>query len=340
MVPLKSLQFPIQYLDVCDSLIRAHAGDLQEFHLQCGVSHQDLLNKAGMINGEQFLQAFTLTQSHCSPDRPAILQILEFFPLTAHGVLGMLALASRTLEDAMNAAIEFFPLVMPAFEVSKHNIGNQIHLNFKQVADFGKQNVFFVELVIGALHSIMPFMHIRTDDICVYFAHKPSYDPHLFGQAFHVHTQYEANKNSIVFPRVLLETPIITQSPTLQHLLAAELRSKLQENHNKPMSQQIKRLLQIYIDEHRMIEAESVAHSFNISYRTMVRRLTLEGTTFRQLLDEVTMVYAADLIEHTSKPIAEIAQRLGFSTSANFSRTFKRVTGKNPSELRLTHKYN
>ncbi|MDS7927932.1 helix-turn-helix domain-containing protein [Acinetobacter sp. V102_4] len=53
------------------------------------------------------------------------------------------------------------------------------------------------------------------------------------------------------------------------------------------------------------------------------------------MLDEVSIAYAKELIKHSQKPIAEIAQILGFSSSANFARTFKRITGKTPSMLRL-----
>ncbi|MDS7927933.1 hypothetical protein RMB03_02555 [Acinetobacter sp. V91_7] len=58
IVPLKSLQFPIQYLDVCDALIRSNGGDLLGFHRQCRVSHEELLNESSTINGEQFLEAY------------------------------------------------------------------------------------------------------------------------------------------------------------------------------------------------------------------------------------------------------------------------------------------
>ncbi len=335
MVPLKFLQFPIQYLDVCDALIRARGGDLQDFHRQCGVNHGDLLKQTGMIDGEQLLRAYTLTQSYCTADRPAVLQILEHFPLTAHGMLGMLALASRTLDDAINAAIEFFPLMMPAFDVTRQHIGNQVHLNFERVTDFGTQNAFFTELVMGALHNIMPFLLTPMDEVCVRFTHGVEGEPALYADFFHLQIQHDADKNCIVIPRALLETPIMTQSPTLQRLLAEDLRARFQATHQKPVSQQVKRLLRLYLDEYRVIDTESVALGLHLSYRTLVRRLTDEGTTFRQLLDEVSMAYAEELLGKTSKSIAEIAQRLGFSNSANFARTFKRVTGKTPSMLRL-----
>lgn len=337
-VPLTSLKFPIQYLEVCDGLIRARGGNLQEFHDQCGVTYEDLLNQSAMIDGEQFRLAYTITQQYCIADRPALFQILEFFPLTSHGMLGMLALASRTLEDAMNAAIEFFPLVMPAFKVSRHNIGNMVHLNFERIADFGDQNAFMTELVMGALHSIIPFMLAPMKNIYVQFAHTTVHPNQLYEDAFQMHIQHNADKNCIMIPRELLETPIMTQSPTLQRLLAADLRVKFKETHHKATSQQVRRLIRLYLDERRVIDTESIASNLKFSYRTLVRRLTQEETTFRQLLDEVSISYAIELIEHSSKPISEIAERLGFSNSANFARTFKRITGKTPSEYRQSPK--
>ncbi|ENX17736.1 hypothetical protein F895_00880 [Acinetobacter sp. CIP 64.2] len=335
MVPLKSLQFPIQYLDVCEALICPHEEDLKDFHRQCGVRYEERRNHGGMIDGEQFMRAYTLTQQYCMSDRPALFQILDAFPVTAHGKLGLLALASRTLEDALNAAIEFFPLVMPAFEVSRQNFGNQVHVNFERVTDFGEQNAFFTEMVMGALHSFLPFILTPLDGVYVKFAHVSVYPDALYEEFFHLYVQHEADKNSIVIPRALLETPLLTQNQTLQRQMVEELRIRFQRNHNKSVSLQVRRLLHLNLDEQRIINTESVAQSLKMSYRTLVRRLSQEGTTFRQLLDEVCIAYAKELLEHSQKPIAEIAQHLGFSSSANFARTFKRLTGKTPSEFRL-----
>lgn len=338
LVPLNTLSFPIQYLEVCDSLIRAHDGDLAEFHRHCRVSTADLLDIKTLINGEQLLAAFTFAQRYCDPHQSAVLQILVHFPLTAHGMLGMLALASRTLGDAVNAAIEFFPLVMPAFRVSRQNISDQVKLVFERRTDFGDQNDFFTELVMSVLHKIMAFIQIPIPEVQVYFSHAAtaSFDLVSAYQAvIPAQIHFAAKHNCIVLPRASLDIAITTQSPTLHHMLEAELRERSQRaEHLRPISQRVKRLIKLYLDEGRVIHGDLIADGLHLSRRTLTRRLAEEGSQLPTLYNEVCVDYAVSLLRSSDKSIAEIAHKAGFSNAANFSRTFKRMTGKTPSQLR------
>lgn len=66
------------------------------------------------------------------------------------------------------------------------------------------------------------------------------------------------------------------------------------------------------------------------------------STTFRQLNGispwEYIMVKrienAVSLLENTDKSVIEIAGQCGFNTTANFNRTFKKITGRTPSSYR------
>ncbi len=336
-VPLGSLLFPIQYIEVCDNLIRAQGGDLALFHQQCGVDTSQLLDPMVMINGEQFLKAYSLVQQYCSSDRPASLQVLEHFPLTAHGMLGMLALASRSIGDALNAALEFFPLVMPAFVVTRINDKNRVRLLFERVCDFGVLNAFFSELVLLVLHKIMPFSLQPLSGIQVAFQHQLSH-PHAcyeaeLGMAISISDQ--APENSLSLPKSLLSIALITQSPTMHQLLQNNLRQRMQGMYQlKPVSLQVRRLIQLLLDENRSISAEVVASHLHISSRTLTRRLTEEGSNLAQLHREIAVEYATWLLQNSSKTISQIATKSGFSNESNFSRAFRQVTGKTPKQFR------
>ena len=336
LLPLQSLMFPIQYLEVCDALIRAQDGDLAELHRRCAVSTQDLLEMTAVINGEQLLTAFIVAQEYCAPDRPAVLQILEHFPLTAHGMLGMLALASRTLGDAMNAALEFFPLMMPAFTVTKQSIGTETHLLFERRTDFGSQNAFFTELVMTVLHKIMVFMQIPIRSVQVYFSHPAAMQNIApYEDAMAIKFYFDAKQNIIIIPRSALDIPLTTQSPTLHHMLEKSLRERMaRAEYLTSVSHRVKRLIRLYLDENRVINGDVIAEALNLSRRTLARRLAEEGSPLPLLQNEVCIEYAEELLKLSHKSIAEIAYKVGFSNAANFSRTFKRITGKTPSHLR------
>ncbi|MEP4149232.1 MAG: AraC family transcriptional regulator [Halioglobus sp.] len=76
-----------------------------------------------------------------------------------------------------------------------------------------------------------------------------------------------------------------------------------------------------------------VAQALNISTRTLYNKLESAGTTYREVLDDTRRGLAEDYICQ-GLPIYEIAYLIGFSDTANFSRAFKKWTGKSPIEFR------
>ena len=76
-----------------------------------------------------------------------------------------------------------------------------------------------------------------------------------------------------------------------------------------------------------------VAQALNMSTRTLYNKLESSGTTYREVLDDTRRTLAEDYILH-DLPIYEIAYLIGFSDTANFSRAFKKWTGKSPIEFR------
>jgi AraC-like DNA-binding protein len=77
-----------------------------------------------------------------------------------------------------------------------------------------------------------------------------------------------------------------------------------------------------------------VAKRLHTSVRTLQRRLTDGGMSFRQLRDLARCEMAAKLLTETNMPVAEIAHRLGFEEPASFSIAFRRWSGLTPSQYR------
>ena len=74
----------------------------------------------------------------------------------------------------------------------------------------------------------------------------------------------------------------------------------------------------------------TVARELCITERTLHRRLALEGTSFRGLLDEVRATLAGELLK-SGLTVEETAKRLGYSETAAFTRAHIRWSGRPPS---------
>lgn len=77
-----------------------------------------------------------------------------------------------------------------------------------------------------------------------------------------------------------------------------------------------------------------IGEHMGMSNRTLTRRLSEEGTTFRNLIKKIQEEVAKDLLNNSSRNIAEIAFETGFSEQSAFNRAFKRWTGLSPLEFR------
>jgi AraC-like DNA-binding protein len=64
------------------------------------------------------------------------------------------------------------------------------------------------------------------------------------------------------------------------------------------------------------------------------RRLKGDGTSYQTLLGQTRQQRALWYLSHTHQTVEEIAGRLGYTDTTNFSRTFRRRFGKAPSDVR------
>lgn len=78
-----------------------------------------------------------------------------------------------------------------------------------------------------------------------------------------------------------------------------------------------------------------VARRFDMSGRTLQRRLSDRGYSFQTLVDESRRELAERLLRETAYPLAEVAFLTGFSEQSAFNRAFKRWAGQTPRSYRI-----
>lgn len=93
--------------------------------------------------------------------------------------------------------------------------------------------------------------------------------------------------------------------------------------------------LQDYLHRHirQPLSLERVAAAFDTSPASFKRRLGKQGTNFQEQLDVSRRDLALYLYQVKGYGNDEVAQHLGFNDVTNFRRSFKRWTGRIPSEL-------
>jgi AraC-like DNA-binding protein len=90
----------------------------------------------------------------------------------------------------------------------------------------------------------------------------------------------------------------------------------------------------ILTDLVRHASFDSIAERLKMSPRSLRRRLQDEGTSFRELFDEVRAQVAIKYVRDTSLSIEDVTYALGFNDASALRHAFRRWTGAAPYEFR------
>src|SRR3990167_2302678 len=160
-------------------------------------------------------------------------------------------------------------------------------------------------------------------------------DTARFIEQFGLLPEFACAENRISFSRHLLDLPLPRANPHSAQLCEQQCQALLAKRQVRSgLAGQIRdRLLST---PGRLADMEVIASELNISSRTLRRRLEEQGSSFRQLQEEVRQALAEELLAIASLSQEDIAERLGYSEVSNFLHAFKRWKGLTPGQYRQT----
>ncbi len=92
----------------------------------------------------------------------------------------------------------------------------------------------------------------------------------------------------------------------------------------------------VIIDPARPWQFKEVCSRLGVSESSLRRKLQLEKTNFRELLEEARLSHGLSLLLETTQPIGQIADAVGYQSQSRFGERFKRHFGMTPTDLRRT----
>jgi len=81
---------------------------------------------------------------------------------------------------------------------------------------------------------------------------------------------------------------------------------------------------------------ERVAQKLGMSTRSVRRHLGLAGFAFSGIRNDIRETFASRYLLETDMPLEKIADQLGYSDQASFSKAYRSWTGRTPGEVRRT----
>jgi len=129
---------------------------------------------------------------------------------------------------------------------------------------------------------------------------------------------------------IVFDTSLLTKE--IPDILEEPIRSELKEHHITEF--RVERLLESFKSGY-IPNLDEIADMFSVSRRTLERNLQLEGTGFAEIKKRYLQRRSYELLGNSKLSVKEIAERLNYSNSQNFIRTFKSWIGMSPNEYRL-----
>lgn len=149
--------------------------------------------------------------------------------------------------------------------------------------------------------------------------------------------RFGAEENRLIFPAALLAEPLPGHDP-INHKRLVELCEKAASDAEHGATPVLRILAFLETEGNFAAPLSAAAEAMGWSERSLRRQLDLAGTSYRKLVDQVRENRARELLANTDWPIQSIAYALGYDTSSNFARSFKRWTGTNPGAFRRERK--
>ncbi|HKT96038.1 MAG TPA: AraC family transcriptional regulator ligand-binding domain-containing protein [Paraburkholderia sp.] len=146
--------------------------------------------------------------------------------------------------------------------------------------------------------------------------------------------RYGVKRDALVLRSTDLDRPFPGHNPELLDMLTPALASALGELQvGSSISGQVKVVLKRSLASGRP-DLSDVARDLGMSERTLQRRVTEEGKTFRELLVEARQELGRQLLSDPSADIDEVACLLGYQDTSSFYRAFRDWEGVTPTRWR------
>jgi AraC-like DNA-binding protein len=291
--------------------------------------------KVGLHVVEALLVAFQAKY----PDPFVGLRLAEDVQPSTLGSLGFLMQSCATLADLLHVVVRFNGLMSNIGCISVHQAPGEFEVRWDCLAGSTElrrhlcEYIMGISFVVGAL--LLPGTpHPRA----VRFQHVGPTDPVLmkaYTDFFPCPIHFSQPYTSITMLVGVLQMQLPHGDAALRALLERHTQFMLERRKApKPsLADEVGRLLEALVLQGQPTK-EAIARQLGLSSRSLHRKLEEAGTSYRELLDAVRLKMAQVQLAGSQTPIADLADRLGFSSPQAFMRWFRLRCDLTPGQYR------
>ncbi|WP_312080511.1 AraC family transcriptional regulator [Acinetobacter schindleri] len=255
--------------------------------------------------------------------------------ISIHGFIGYAIMTANNITEALVLANRFIQLRLPFLQLFFSTFGVKATVQLQTDIQMEPlRTEISIALMIGLISMAKAITGISDATGEIDFDFKKPEGFERFMVKFPTHQfRFEQPHLLLSFDKNYLMNKLVHADPIASQIAINQCEAELSalgERHRIAM-----RVRDILTNsEQHYLSIEAVADRLHMSDRTLKRQLAAEGTSFSTLVDEVRYRHATSLLSRTDFTLEQIADELGYSDVANFSRAFKRWSGRSPSNWR------
>lgn len=254
-----------------------------------------------------------------------------------------LAIGASTLRQALHRCIRFQKVLGVTPNLTLEETQQSAVITVVGNSDSDKENAFLYESLLVIYHRFSSWLighAITTKAIAFKYPPPEHYDEYT--TLFPCRCDFEQSATSMTIDKQFLDYEVKKSNRELAKFLMIAPEGVLARPINdNSFSARIRKM--IIGSEHLNLPGspptlEEVASSFAVTTQTLRRRLKQEGTTYKELKEDVRRDLAIYLLTENNAAIKDVSERLGFAETSAFQRAFKFWTGSTPAEYRSMHR--
>ncbi|TCM63746.1 AraC-like DNA-binding protein [Acinetobacter calcoaceticus] len=268
------------------------------------------------------------------------LEVGRHYALAGYGPLLMLLLSCERIEDALLYGVKFQKLTHLYGTLALSTNQERIVLSYQPIDFDGEIGKFRAQCEISGTYrfilNLYKMMGLNVPQLRVALPFPKPTDPQLLAQYQDVYAEnveFDQATARFELDRQMLSIKIPSADSITCRLYEEKCQAEIQRLENPVFGNGLIERVTDFLDLQlgAMPTMTETAQALNLAERTLRHQLQQQNTSYKAIREQLIQRKALALIKNKAYPIAEIAERLGYSETAAFNHAFKRWFGQSPS---------
>lgn len=297
--------------------------------LSQGAVEEDLLHDPDALLSMRQIRDLIGQARRLLPDERAPFEFGQELGLAAHGLLGFTLLKRRTQRELVNMVVQYLRVALPIMDMEVNCNGDNVSIRLTDIWRLEDLRPFMAKIYMGSVHTLSSMVCKRFRFEFDFHSDLPAEQWQGLANGAEIH--FGAGKNQVT---MMLAEQMPRYDDTELPCYVADARSREHEQAGSVM--EVVMLVRQYLlnNPGRRATLEQVAEQLEMSPRSVRRHLGIAGFSFHDIRKQIRQTFATRYLKDTRVSLPKIAEMLGYSDQASFTKAYRAWTGETPGSVR------